>query len=435
MRVAVVGLGKIGLPLAVQFATRGVAVVGCDIDIGVVDTVGRGKAPFPGEPSLDEKLMTVVAEGLLTTTSDTTAGVAAADTVIVVVPLVVDAEGTPTFDGIDAATHDIGRGLRTGHLVVYETTLPIGTTRNRFGPILAEISGLTPGADFHLGFSPERVSSGQVFEDLRTYPKLVGGIDDDSTKVAVAFYERVLEFEERPDLLRSNGVWDLGSTESAEMAKLAETIYRDVNIALANEFAEFAEDTGLDIDAIIDASNSQPFSHIHNPGLVGGHCIPVYPHFYLAGHPTALLPAAGRTVNEAVARRIVDRIENAIGSLSEKIVAVLGASYRGGVKETAFSGVFGLVNEINDRGGEPRVHDPLYTDAELEGLGLVPHHLGDVCAAAVVQADHEPYRELTADQLPGCGILFDIRGVVPNNLEAEMTLIRLGRGNEQESLA
>ena len=161
-------------------------------------------------------------------------------------------------------------------MVCYETTLPIGTTRTRFAPVLEKTSGLTCGSDIFIAYSPERVFSGRIFADLRAYPKLVGGLDPISADRAVAFYERILDFDDRDDLSRQNGVWNLGKAEAAEMAKLAETTYRNVNIALANEFALHAEELELDAYSIIEASNSQPFSHIHQPGIAVdrwcGHC-------------------------------------------------------------------------------------------------------------------------------------------------------------------
>ena len=130
--------------------------------------------------------------------------------------------------------------------------------------------------------------TGRVFADLRKYPKLVGGLSEEGAKRAIAFYEAVLDFDERADLERGNGVWDLGSAEAAELAKLAETTYRDVNIGLANQFARFAGANGIDVHQVIEASNSQPYSHIHRPGIaVGGHCIPVYPRLYLWTDPEA----------------------------------------------------------------------------------------------------------------------------------------------------
>ncbi|HLK42716.1 MAG TPA: nucleotide sugar dehydrogenase, partial [Thermoleophilia bacterium] len=263
MRICVFALGKIGLPLAVQFASRGHHVIGVDIAPRVVDQVNSGVAPFPGETGLDDALKQAVTDGLLTATTDGTAAVAEADAVVIVVPLAVDADGIPGFGPLDAATRAVAAGLRPGTLVSYETTLPVGTTRERFAPTLEAGSGLIAGRDFALVFSPERVSSGRIFADLRRYPKLVGGIDAASGRRGVEFYEQVLEFDHRRDLTRPNGVWNLGSAEAAEMAKLAETTYRDVNIGLANTFARYADKIGVDIAAVIEACNSQPFSHIH----------------------------------------------------------------------------------------------------------------------------------------------------------------------------
>ena len=412
MKITVVALGKIGLPLAVQFATRGHQVVGADIDQRVVDLVSAGTAPFPGEAHLAELLAEVVAAGRLTATTDTSSAVAESDAVVVVVPLMVDPEGVPDFAAMDAATKAIAAGLQPGTLVSYETTLPVGTTRSRWLPLLEEGSGLLGGQDFHLVFSPERVLTGRVFADLRKYPKLVGGLDAGGAAHAVDFYSQVLEFDERPDLARPNGVWDLGSAEAAELAKLAETTYRDVNIALANQFARFAADNNIDIHQVIEASNSQPYSHIHRPGIaVGGHCIPVYPRLYLWRDPHATVVRAAREANAAMPDYTIGLLEGALGGLTGQRVVVLGASYRGGVKETAVSGVFPTVAALLARGARVLVHDPMYNDDELAAFGWTPYHLGEPVDAAVVQADHAEYRELGASDLPGVRVLVDGRRI------------------------
>lgn len=412
MTVAVIALGKIGLPLAVQIASSGVDVVGADVSAPVVDLINDGVPPFPGETDLEEKLRSTLAEGRLRATTSTSEAVAASDVVIVVVPLMTDQDGNPDFTAMDAATRAIAGSLQPGTLVSYETTLPVGTTRNRFGPMLEKESGLEVGDGFFLIHSPERVSSGRIFSDLRRYPKLVGGVDAESTRRGVEFYESVLQFDERPDLDRPNGVWAMASAESAELAKLAETTYRDVNIALANEFAQFAERSGIDIGEVIAASNSQPFSHIHRPGVaVGGHCIPVYPRFYLAGHPDAALVETARRVNLDVPERVVSMVSSELDGLEGRTVLVLGAAYRGGVKETAYSGVFDLVEAIGAVGGKPVVSDPLYTADELLGLGLVPWD-GEAVAAVIVQSDHHEYRDLGPEDFPGAAVVFDGRGVL-----------------------
>ena len=411
MNICVVALGKIGLPLAVQFAGKGHRVIGADISERVVRLVNDGIEPFPGETDLDVSLKRAMASGLLSATTDTTAAVASADAVVIVVPLFVDADGVPDFGWMDHATRAVAAGLRPGTLVSYETTLPVGTTRGRFAPMLAEGSGLTPGRDFALVFSPERVFAGRVFADLRRYPKLVGGVDAGSGRRGVEFYRAVLDFDERPGLPRPNGAWDLGSAEAAELAKLAETTYRDVNIGLANQFARFADSVGVDVTRVIEACNTQPFSHIHQPGIaVGGHCIPVYPRMYLWNDPAATVVRAARAANEGMPEYAVDRLVAEAGDLTDVPVLVLGAAYRGGVKETACSGVFPTVAALRERGARPYVADPMYTTDELRDLGLVPF-TGQPVRAAIVQADHAEYRTLAAADLPEVRVLLDGRRI------------------------
>jgi nucleotide sugar dehydrogenase len=413
VKIAVVALGKIGLPLAVQFASKGHDVVGVDVNQQIVDVVNTGHEPFPGEAELDDRLSRLVPDGRLKATSDYAEAVPGADAVVLVVPLFVDdASWQPDFAWMDAATRSLAEHLTPGTLVSYETTLPVGTTRNRWKPLLESVSGLTEGKDFHLVFSPERVLTGRVFADLRKYPKLIGALSPEGAASATEFYEAVLDFDYRADLDRPNGVWDLGNAEAAELAKLAETTYRDVNIGLANQFAAFAERNGIDVYQVIDASNSQPYSHIHRPGVaVGGHCIPVYPRLYLFNDPDASVVRAAREANAAMPRHVVRLLEGAYGDLRGAHVAVLGASYRGGVKETAFSGVFPLVEELEAVGATPLVHDPMYADPELEKMGFEPFHLGDRADAAIVQADHTEYRKLEAASIPGLRALVDGRRI------------------------
>ncbi|WP_099331798.1 nucleotide sugar dehydrogenase [Actinomyces minihominis] len=413
MRIAVVALGKIGLPLAVQFADAGHEVVGVDVSQATVDLVNQGQEPFPGEAHLQDKLTELVPAGRLRATTDYAEAIPDADAVVLVVPLFVNDETwEPDFAWMDAATESLAAHLTPGTLVSYETTLPVGTTRNRWKPMLERISGLTEGEDFDLVFSPERVLTGRVFADLRKYPKLVGGLSDAGTAKGIDFYEQVLTFDERPDLNRPNGVWDMGSAEAAEMAKLAETTYRDVNIGLANQFAVYADKEGIDVNRVIDACNSQPYSHIHRPGIaVGGHCIPVYPRLYLSTDPEASIVRTARQFNAAMPDYVVGQVKNLLGSLKGVKVAVLGASYRGGVKETAFSGIFETVRSLRSEGALVSVEDPMYEDAELEAFGWKPYHLGEKVDAVIIQADHKSYADLSPADFPGIKLLFDGRRV------------------------
>jgi nucleotide sugar dehydrogenase len=429
MKITVVALGKIGLPLAVQFARKGHTVFGADVNEAVVNNVNDGIEPFPGEAHLAEYIAEVIKTRNLTAMTDITGAVSQSDAVVVVVPLFIDAQGIPDFARMDIATMAIGRGLKPGTLVSYETTLPVGTTRNRFAPVLEEISGLKAGVDFQLVFSPERVFTGRLFADLRRYPKLVGGIDAESGERGVKFYEDVLDFDQRPDLERPNGVWDLGSCEAAELAKLAETTYRDVNIALANQFALFSESHGIDVQKVIDASNSQPFSHIHQPGIaVGGHCIPIYPRFYLWNDPAATVVSAARSANEAMPAHVVNTLRKIHGNLKGQRVVVLGATYRRGVKETAFSGVFPTVLALQKSEAIVLVHDPMYSDVELANIGFDVYHYGEPVDAAIVQTDHTEYIELVKTQLPGVKTILDGRAVLNEHNWPGVRFHVLGRG-------
>lgn len=430
MRIAVVALGKIGLPLAVQFASKGHEVIGVDVNPRTVELVNEGKEPFPGEAHLAEKLAELVPAGRLRATTDYAEAIPGVDAVVVVVPLFVNDETwQPDFAWMDEATKSLAAHLTPGTIVSYETTLPVGTLRGRFKPMIEQISGLEEGRDFTLIFSPERVLTGRVFADLRRYPKLVGGLSEDGTRRGIALYQQLLDFDVREDLPQPNGVWDMGSAEAAEMAKLAETTYRDVNIGLANQFAVYADKIGVDVQRVIDACNSQPYSHIHRPGIaVGGHCIPVYPRLYLSTDPDASVVRTARSFNATMPQYVVDRAKEILGDLTGLRVVVLGASYRGKVKETAFSGVFPTVDALRAAGAQVLVQDPMYTDEELEGFGWQPYHLGENVDVAIVQADHPEYSKLTPADLPGVRLLLDGRRITDPALFAGVPRITIGGG-------
>ena len=433
--VTVVGLGKIGLPLAVQYAQHGRRVIGCDINPEVVETINAGQSHIQEEPGLATEVFRLVESGMLSATVRTTDAVHNADVVVVIVPVVVDAQHKVNFDGIDAATMAIGAGLKPGTLVIYETTLPVGTTSVRFREILERTSNLQTGRDFSLAYSPERVSSGSIFRDLRIYPKVVGGIDEKSTSAAVAFYRSVLDAE----------IIIMASTDEAEFVKLIETTYRDVNIALANEYACFADAHGLDVAAAIRAANTQPYSHILSPGVgVGGHCIPVYPYFLLAGveklDPFTLtpkfsmltLPRSARRINDAMAEYAVQRIEATIGSLAHRSVLILGVAYRGDVHESAFTSTKLLQDALLEHGATVYVDDPLFSDDELFAPGYRPFvsERSDEICAIILQADHRVYQEFDFSRYTNCQLVLDGRRALRRErIESEgMHYIAIGDG-------
>jgi len=385
MKVAVIGLGKIGLPLAVQIAHKGIEVIGLDINELVVKQVNSGVEPFPGEENLNVLLKEVVNSGKLKATSDPEIALVEATHIVVIVPVLVDSKQQPDFKSIDLATENIGRFIKKGALVSYETTLPIGTTRERFTRSLEKISGKIPGQDFFVVFSPERVFTGRVFRDLRRYPKIVGGIDENSANIGVQFYRKIIEFDEGEVFSREIDVWKVSSCEAAEMVKLIETTYRDVNIALANQFAMNA--------------------------VQHRYCIPVYPEFYLFNDVNASLVREARRINQTMPAYFVEKLESLLGSLSRKRVLILGLTYREGVKEIAFSGALELVKLLSAKGSKVTVHDPFFSNSQLEDMGLQGYVVNEEFDAVMLHTAHGEYINFDFKSVKGLQVIIDGRGL------------------------
>lgn len=427
MNICVIGLGKIGLPLAVHFARMKNNVIGADINELTVATINQGLEPFPQEENLQTYLSEVIEEGNLIAVTDNVEAVSVSEVVIVVVPLFVDENANPDFSVMDSVSRDIAAGLKPGTLISYETTLPIGTTRNRFLKILEEESGLKAGEDFYLVFSPERVLTGRIFADLKKYPKIVGGITAECTQKGVEFYESVINFDVRDDLVKPNGVWRMDSSEEAEFVKLAETTYRDVNIGLANQFALFATKMNLDIYKVINAANSQPYSHIHTPGIsVGGHCIPIYPQFYLWNDPKASVVRAAREVNASMPSRALELIESKVGSIEGLNVAILGIAYRPKVKETAFSGSLDLLRLLNSVGANVYGLDPLYSSLELATLGFREIENLNEMDVLILHTAHEEFHDIDFSSFRRIKIILDGRNFFAiNDFPGELQVIKI----------
>ena len=414
MNVSVVGLGKVGLPLAVQYASRGCSVIGCDIDAALVNAVNNGQCPIDGEEGLEELLSAAIQDGSLTATTDTATAVADSEIVVIIVPVGLTDGRSPDFSHLDAAVGAIGRGIQENTLVLVETTVPVGTTRERVGGSLAKEEH-----QVLLAASPERVTTGQIFRDLRTYPKIIGAVDEASWLKAEAFYSQALE---APCLLR------VRDPETAEFSKIAEGVYRDVNIALAGELARYADSIGVDVTEAIEAANSQPYSHIHKPGVgVGGHCLPVYPYFLPEG--ALRMPDAARKINDAMAGYGVAKLEEAIGSLRGKDVLILGLAYRANAKEASHSSTVLIAKALEERGARPLVHDPLFSPEEIRALDLeAVTALPAPCDAIVVQAWHDEYHNLDLAAFSGCRAVLDGRNVLERAAVEAAGMLYIGIG-------
>ncbi|MGO8702949.1 MAG: nucleotide sugar dehydrogenase [Candidatus Brocadiia bacterium] len=364
MNIAVIGAGKMGLPLACVFAERGGRVIACDANPHVVEAINSGRSPID-EPGVQDILQRAVQDGRLSATADTIAAVAQSEAVVVIVPVLLTLEKKADTGIIESVTRQIALGLRRGTMVSYETTLPIGGTRALL-PIL-ESGGLRGGREFDLVFSPERVKSRLVIQRLTKNPKIVGGLTPEAAARAAAFYEEYL----------GAPVINVGALETAEMVKLAGMVYRDVNIALANELARYCEAAGIDFPAVVQAANNDGEASLLHAGIgVGGHCTPVYPHFLFQESERfgvhAPLAELGRLLNDQQPAKVLDRLEREWQPLRGKRVLILGLGFRPQVKEDACSPAYTLAAELARRRARAELHDPLYTPDEIRNRGFSP---------------------------------------------------------------
>ena len=355
-----------GLPLAAAFGKHGAQVTVCDIDASLVACVEAGACPYE-EPGLPELIAELHSSGRLRATTDTARAVAESDVIVVIVPAHLTPDRDIDLSVLRAASAEVGKGLQHGALVVYETTVSVGATRRSLVPVLEEHSGLKAGADFHVAYSPERVKANLVLQRLETTPKVVGGLDAASCDRAAAVYR---EFLGAP-------VDEVGTLEAAEMTKLLGMLYRDVNIALANELAAFCELAGVDFERVRESANRDGEANVLLPGIgVGGHCTPVYPYFLTRESRrmgmTQRLSEAAREINDRQPSRQLERIAALWKPLAGRKVRLLGLGFRPGVKVDTFSPAYDLRDTLKDLGARVTLSDPHYSDEELVAAGFDP---------------------------------------------------------------
>ena len=395
--VAIVGAGYVGVPLAQVFADAGRSVVLVDVDAGRVEQLGRGESYI--EDVTSEQLREHVGNGRLAATTDYDV-LRSADAILIALPTPLSKQREPDLSIVLAAGAEIGKRLRTGHLVVLESTTYPGTTRGELLPVLERESGLVAGDDFHLAFSPERVDPGRVDWTTKTVPKVVGGIDDASTEAAAALYASAVDTIHR-----------VSSPEAAELTKLLENIFRSVNIALVNELAQLCDRMGIDIWEVVDAAATKPFGFMPfqpGPGL-GGHCIPIDP-FYLTwkareyDFSTRFIELAGE-VNQNMPYYCRSRVSQALNhgahkSLAGSHVLVLGVAYKADIADWRESPAVKLLHLLENAGATVAYHDEHVPSFAADGLELASVPLDPAAYDAVVIATAHStidYAQLVAD--------------------------------------
>jgi UDP-N-acetyl-D-mannosaminuronic acid dehydrogenase len=381
MKVTVFGIGKMGLPLAVTFASKGFEVTGVDVNEELVKKVDAGEACLPEEPEVDELLAKAVEDGALAATTD---GASCKDSeiIIILVPTLISETGEgvkPDLSIVRAVAKTIGKSVSRDAIIVTECTMPPGETE-ALAPLIEKESGLKLNEGFYLAHCPERTSSGTAIRDITgRYPKVIGASHPEAAKKLREAYEKI----------NSKGVITVSSVKAAEAVKVFEGVYRDVNIALANELAGVCERLGINAKEVFSTANTQPYSHIHRPGCgVGGHCIPYYPHFIM-GEDTPLVALARRT-NDAMPLRTVERlIEKGARS-----VLVLGLTFRGGVKEFRKSPGVEIVRLLKEKGINVFARDPMCSNEEIKEFGAEPKSGFKGLDAVIIAANHDEFKEI-----------------------------------------
>jgi len=429
MKITVVGGGRMGLPLACMFGKHGASVTVSDINQALVNAIQSGVCPYE-EPGLPELIDDLHKAGRLSATTNTRKAASESDVIVVIVPAHLTSDRDINFSILQAASEEIGKGLQPGALVVYETTVAVGGTRRCLIPCLEQNSGLKAGADFHVAYSPERVKANHVLARLETTPKVVGGLDAESCAKAAAFYRQYL----------GAPVDDVGTIEAAEMAKLLGMLYRDVNIALANEFAAFCELSGVDFERVRQAANTDGEANLLMPGIgVGGHCVPVYPYFLTRESRRLGLPQriseAAREINDCQPARQLKRVEARWKSLKDENVHIMGLGFRPGVKVDIFSPTYALRDELRRLGARVTLEDPYYTDEELRGAGFEPG-ARDRARVVVLSTAHKEFADpdFIAWRRAGVEVVLDGRNFW-NQQEAEaagVLYFGIGRSSRME---
>lgn len=418
--VCVLGLGYIGLPIASTLATHGVKVTGMDINPHIVNMLQNGKLHIY-EPGLNVLVEQAIKSGDLKLSNN----VEPADAFIISVPTPITAGKRADLEAVKSAAASIVPHLKKGNLVMLESTSPPRTTVDIVAPIL-EQSGLKAGQDFLLAYTPERVLPGQIVKELATNPRVIGGIDDASTKAGKALYKTFV-----------TGDIILTDATTAEMVKLMENTTRDINIAIANEFARLADRLGVDVWEAIAIANRHPRINILRPGPgVGGHCISVDPWFLVEAAPDiAHLIQTAREVNDSQPEFTFKLIEHTLGTLIGKRVAILGLAFKPNVDDLRESPAIEVTRMIQDGGATISAFEPFKPDPDLADIPL-SHSLEETLAnadAVVLLVAHSQFCDLDPNQvgklMPGRIAIDTVGGWDPAHwIEAGFMLTRLGVG-------
>lgn len=394
IQVGIFGLGHIGLPTAAILANNNIKVLGADVNKTTVDNINLGKCNFE-EPGLKDLVKKVVQNGYLKATTDLDFAAKSCDILIVIVPTPVYENKKADLSYVHAACESIKNGLTKDNLVIIESTVPPETGINVVKPLLEE-SGLKCGEDFYLAYSPERALPNNTIYEMTHNVRIVGGYNDKSADLTAQLYSNIT----KGDIIKVKNI------TSAEMVKLMENTYRDVNIALSNELAMICEKIDVNVNEVITAANYHPRVNIHTPGPgVGGHCIPVDPYFLIETANNygirANLISNSRKINNDMPKHVMEIILSNDEINKNSSIGILGIAYKGNVEDIRETPSKELIKLLNEAGFNVFANDPYVNDEIIEEFNVKPAEIDEVlsCDCVVLMTDHDTYKNITPDRL------------------------------------
>jgi nucleotide sugar dehydrogenase len=435
LKIAIYGLGHVGSPMASAWLRAGAHVIGVDKSPTVSESASKGKSHLP-EPDVNEAFASGLATKRFEIYNDLEKASHNSYLKMICVPVLFSENNSPDFTAVNEVSSAIGKGLKKGDVVALNPSVPPGTTEDLVLPIIEKVSGLKVEDDFYMLYNPERIYEGRAIKDIEErYPAIISGAGPKSTEVGRIIYS----------LIFKKGVLCISNIRTAETEKLLEGVYRDVNIALANELAKFCEKIGVNFWEARNAANSQPFCHLHKPGVgVGGACIPVYPQFILQCAEKVKgncdITKLARAVNDAMPAFCVKEAVKLLKlkkdiSLNRITVTLLGLAFRGGVSDTRMSPTYQVIKEFQKmQVKEIRVHDPMVkTDPTLvqdQNVVLSSNLNGAIKGTDLIMivADHNEYSTLTPKDIDGVPI-YDGRSILDRTIFDHSTYATIGIGN------
>ena len=433
LKVCVVGIGRIGLPTALSFAKAGLQTVGMDINEQLVDSLNKGNFPLKDEPGYEEIFNDVIKNGKFLATTDINKAISQSDLILLSLPTPINEKNIPDYSALESVCKQLGDILQPNSLIVVESTIEPGFIENNLISILEENNRLHVGKNFTIGVCPENANPGEILHDFTTLPRLVGGIDQQSTKIITMIYDFVFSVELiiMPDCKTANAV------------KLTTNVFRDVNIGFVNELSLMFDKLGIDTLKVLDAAKRKYNFQIHYPGPgVGGPCLPINSYQFLntATRTNSKLSIIehGRKINEEMPEHVVnltlDGFKISKKSIKDSSILILGISYKPDVKDIQLSPAEMIINKLESLGVKIKIYDPYFKGNQVFGIN-VEHNIDDVLSkvdAAIIVTAHKEFQEINPKifRKMKTPILIDSRGIIDTVSANNVGLVfrGLGRG-------